>query len=181
MHTLITFHCWISHIHVCIVFMRIYMKYPFNEIHNKKIPCKTYYIDPSQSFAIYLLALKFEMADSLSIQTFDHPHTSPPHWSMMHANGWSSVVTQNVYESFYSVWLGPDESKRIDLQLAHRLDEQASERDGSFNAPAIAWPRCFCRPSPRPLTDGQHKKRQEFMFNLLLLSWDDWLVVSEIE
>lgn len=59
--------------------MRIYMKYLFNEIHNKKIPCKTYYIYPSQSFAIYLLALKFEMADSLSIQTFDHPHTSPPH------------------------------------------------------------------------------------------------------
>lgn len=45
----------------------------------KKITSKTYYIDPSQSFAIYLLALKFEMADSLSIQTFDHPHTSPPH------------------------------------------------------------------------------------------------------
>lgn len=78
------------------------------EIHNEK-----HTKDPLQSFLIYSLALKFKMADSLSVHIAT-PTSPPQHWSMMHANWWSSVVTQSVYESFHSVWLGPDESKRID-------------------------------------------------------------------
>lgn len=113
-HTLIQSNCWIqyNYIHVCIVFLCIYMymksllwKSTTKSMQNTK--------DPLQSFLIYSLALKFKMADSLSVHiaTLISP---PQHWSMMHANWWSSVVTQSVYESFHSVWLGPDESKRID-------------------------------------------------------------------
>lgn len=101
-----------NYIHVCIVFLCICMhmksllwKSTTKSMQNTK--------DPLQSFLIYSLALKFKMADSLSVHIAT-PTSPPQHWSMMHANWWSSVVTQSVYESFHSVWLGPDESKRID-------------------------------------------------------------------
>lgn len=76
-HTLIQSDGWIqyNYIHVCIVFLCIYMymksllwKSTTKSIQNTK--------DPLQSFLIYSLALKFKMADSLSVQC--HPHNPTP-------------------------------------------------------------------------------------------------------
>lgn len=76
-HTLIQSNCWIqyNYIHVCIVFLCIcmYMKFLLWKSTTKSIQNTK---DPLQSFLIYSLALKFKMADSLSVQC--HPHIPTP-------------------------------------------------------------------------------------------------------